>query len=147
MVANKQTGETGTIFTAQYVKAFHAMRDFIRERNSPLWQDTRTIGKEIRKRETDTIKKFVEYAKAQGSQHAERYYTNLTGLADKTAGITHRNRATVVQLNTLLLAENMICDEIEKGIEAGQPYKATYQACKARLGAFSLLVHPRTRVQ
>lgn len=45
MVANKQTGAAGTLFTAQYVKAFHAMKEFIMERNSPIWQDTRALTK------------------------------------------------------------------------------------------------------
>ena len=142
MGANKMTGEKGTVFTAKYVKAFHQMRSFIRELQSPIWRDTRSLGKEIRKRETDSIKALVDYAKGQGSQHAERYYKNLSNLADSVAGISDRDRATVVQLNTLLLLEGMIGEEIQKGISAGQPYKTVYQACKDRLSGFSALISP-----
>ena len=39
-VANKTTGEKGAVFTAQYVSAFHAMRDYLLELQSPVWQDT-----------------------------------------------------------------------------------------------------------
>ena len=64
MVAHKMTGDKGIIFTAQYVKAFHAMRAVLLERASPIWQDTRSLGKEIRRRETDAIKRLVDYATA-----------------------------------------------------------------------------------
>lgn len=137
MVANKQDGERGTIFTAQYVKAFHAMRSLLLERASPIWQDIRSLGKEIRRRETDAIKRLVAYATAQGSRNAVRYYTSLSRLADSTAGITDRDTAQVVQLTTLLLVERVIAREIEAGIEARRPYKDIYQAAKDRLTAFS----------
>lgn len=137
MVANKQEGERGTIFTAQYVKAFHAMRAVLLERASPIWQDTRSLGKEIRRQETDAIKRLVDYATAQGSRNAARYYTSLSRLADKTAGIVERDKAQVVQLTTLLLVEKVIAQEIMAGIEAERPYKEIYSAIKDRLAAFS----------
>lgn len=133
MVANKQTGEAGTIFTAQYVKAFHAMRDFIRERSTPEWQDTRSLGKEIRRMETDAIKAFVAYAEAQGSQHATRYYQSISSLANRAAGIIERNRAHVIELSTLLMVERAIEKEIRTGIEAGIPYKEIYQSIKEHI--------------
>lgn len=133
MVANKQTGEAGTIFTAQYVKAFHAMRDFIRERATPEWQETRSLGKEIRRMETDAIKAFVAYAEAQGSQHAARYYQSISSLANRAAGIIERNRAHVIELSTLLMVERAIEKEIRTGIEAGRPYKEIYQSIKEHI--------------
>lgn len=138
MVANKQTGEAGTIFTAQYVKAFHAMRDFIRERQSPIWQDTRALGKEIRRMETDAIKALVDYATAQGSQHAARYYQSISSLANRTAGIVERDKAHTVELSALLMVEKIIAQEIRTGIEAGRPYKNIYQSIKERMTALSV---------
>ena len=138
MVANKQTGEAGTIFTAQYVKAFHAMRDFIRERQSPIWQDTRALGKEIRRMETDAIKALVDYATAQGSQHAARYYQSISSLANRTAGIIERDKAHTVELSALLMVEKIIAQEIRTGIEAGRPYKNIYQSIKERMTALSV---------
>jgi len=137
MAANKQEGERGTIFTAQYVKAFHAMRALLLERASPIWQDTRSLGKEVRRRETNAIKRLVDYATAQGSRNASRYYTTLSKLADRTAGIVERDRAQVVQLTTLLLVEKIIAQEIKAGIDAERPYKEIYQAVKDRLSAVS----------
>lgn len=140
MVANKQTGEQGTVFTAHYVKAFHQMRSLLLERASPIWQDTRSLGKEIRRMETDAIKKFVEYATIQGSRNAERYYTSLSRLADRTASITERDKAQVVQLTSLILIEKLITQEITVGIEAGKHYKDIYQSIKDRLAAFNSTV-------
>lgn len=135
-VANKTTGEKGAVFTAQYVSAFHAMRNYLLEINSPVWQDTRSLGKQVRKEETAAIKTLVDYATAQGSRNAQRYYTSLSTLADRTAGISQRDRATVIQLTTLLMVERMIAQEIDRGIERSTPYKEIYQSCKKRLAAF-----------
>ena len=136
-VANKATGERGTIFTARYVEAFHAMRALLLERASPIWQDTRSLGKEIRRQETDAIQRLVDYATAQGSRNAVRYFTALSRLADRTAGIIERDKAQTVQLTALLLAEQVIAEEITAGIDAEQPYKAIYQAIKDKLAVFS----------
>lgn len=135
-VANKTTGEKGAVFTARYVSAFHAMRDYLLERSSPIWQDTRSLGKQVRKEETDAIKTLVGYATAQGSQSAQRYYTSLSRLADRTAGVSDRGTATVVQLTTLLIIERMIAQEIKQGVAQELPYKAIYRACKGRLASF-----------
>lgn len=136
MVANKQTGEAGTIFTAQYVKAFHAMRDFIRERATPEWQETRSLGKEIRRMETDAIKTFVAYAEAQGSQHAARYYQSISTLANRAAGIKERDKAHVAELVILLMAEKVIAREVQAGMKLGKPYREIFEAAKARVSDF-----------
>lgn len=133
------TGDRGVIFTAQYVKAFHAMRALLLERASPIWQDTRSLGKAIRRQEADTIKRLVDYATAQGSRNAARYYTTLSKLADRTVGIAERDKAQVVQLTALLLVEKVIAREITAGIEAERPYKEIYSAVKDRLASVGAL--------
>ena len=142
MIANKQTGAAGTLFTAQYVKVFHAMKEFILERNSPIWQDTRELTKAVRKQETDAIREYVEYATAQGSTHAVRYYTSISRLANKTAGITDRDLAHVEQLSGLMLVERIIAEEIRAGIAAGKPYKQIYTDLQARLSSINALISP-----
>ncbi len=127
-------------FKKELVRQFYAMREYIQELNSPTWKETRSIGKEVRKKETDCIREFVVYAEAQGSQNAQRYYTSFTRLADKTAGISDRDTASVIQLNTLLLVENLIAQEIQSGIQRAEPYRDIYTACRARLGSFAQLV-------
>ncbi len=70
MVANKQEGERGTIFTAQYVRAFHAMWDELARR-----RELRAIGKPIRRSLTDALRDSGEVERMHG--HAYGTYTNL----------------------------------------------------------------------
>lgn len=68
------TGKKANEWKWQYIKAFNQMEKFIREKQTKIWIETRKAGKLTRKAETDTIKNLVEYAKAQGSQHADKLY-------------------------------------------------------------------------
>lgn len=142
MIANKQTGAAGTIFTAQYVKAFHAMKEFIMERNSPIWQDTRSLTREVRRIEADAIAELVEYANGQGATAAQWYYSTISRLANKTAGITNRDAAHVEQLTALVLIERVITEEIRAGIAAKKPYKEIYTDLQTRLSGIKALVSP-----
>lgn len=138
----KNTEQVRT-FKKELVRQFYAMRDFIRERQSPIWQDTRALGKEIRRMETDAIKALVAHAEAQGSQHAARYYQSISRLANRTAGVVERDRAHAVELSVLLMVEKIIAQEISTGIEAGRPYKDIYAGLKAKLSALCPVLAPQ----
>lgn len=131
-------------FKRELVKQFFAMRSLLREKSSPVWQDTRTLGKEVRRQETDAIKRLVDYATAQGSRNAAWYYTSLSELANRTVGIADRDNAQTVQLTALLMAERVVAQEITAGIQAGEPYKSIYQAIKNRLAVFGMMALPGT---
>ena len=60
----------------------------------------------------------------------------LFQLANKTAGIENRDMATIEQLGTLALVENIIAKCIAEGIELQEPYKDIYQECKYKLERF-----------
>lgn len=128
--------ETVVEFKAELVRQFYEMRRFILQRQTEDWKETRKTGKLTRKTETDTLKRLVEYASAQGSSNPNRLYTVYSTLANKVAGITDREAATVSQLNTLSLAENIILHCIEAGIAEGKHYKEIYLDSKARLEMF-----------
>ena len=81
------TGKKALEWKLKYIKAFNQMEKFILERQTQAWIDSRKAGKLTRKAETDTIKKLVEYAQAQGSQHADKLYMTYSKLANKMAGI------------------------------------------------------------
>lgn len=100
------TGKKANEWKWQYIKAFNQMEKFIREKQTKIWIETRKAGKLTRKAETDTIKNLVEYAKAQGSQHADKLYMTYSKLANKMAGVSKRDEATVMQLNNLSLMEH-----------------------------------------
>ena len=121
------------IFKKNLVSEFYKMRRFILERQTQTWIETRQAGKLTRKAETDTIKKLVEYAKSQGSTHADMLYMTSSKLANKMAGIQKRDEATVMQLNNLSLMENIILHVIDTGILTGKHYKEIYKDCKKRL--------------
>lgn len=129
-------------FKKELVRQFYAMRDFIQERQSSVWQDTRGLGKEIRRMETDAIKALVDYAEAQGSRHAVRYYQSISRLADRTAGVTERDKARTTELSALLMVERIVAQEIRAGIEAGAPYRGIYAAVKEKLCGLSSLLAP-----
>ena len=125
----------------QYIRAFNQMENFIREKSTQMWIETRKAGKLTRKAETDTIQKLVEYAKGQGSSHAEMLYMTYSRLANKMAGINKRDEATVMQLNNLSLMENIILHEVDLGIMRGKHYQEIYRDCKKRLEAVKDLAY------
>lgn len=127
------TGRKALEWKLQYIKAFNQMESFIKEKSTQTWVETRKAGKLTRKAETDTIKKLVDYAKIQGSEHSEKLYMTYSKLANKMAGISKRDEATVMQLNNLSLIENIILHVIDTGILTGKHYKEIYQDCKKRL--------------
>lgn len=120
-------------FKTELVRQFYEMRQFILERQTETWEQTRHYGKLTRKAETDTIQKLVEYAKEQGSEHSDKLYVTYTKLANKMAGVDKRDEATVKQLNDLSLMENIILHIIDMGILAQKHYKDIYKDCKRRL--------------
>lgn len=120
-------------FKKNLVFEFYRMRDFIREKQTPAWQESRQTGITTRKKETDAIKRLCEYATAQGSKHPERLYTAYIKLANKAAGITNRTTATGLQISILTVAESIIAQTIDAGIEENKPYKEIYQDCKKKL--------------
>lgn len=127
------TGQKALEWKLQYIDAFNRMESIIREKQTPAWQESRQLGKKTRKKETDAIQRLVEYATAQGSSHPGRLYTNYTRLTNQTAGVSSREAATEIQLSVITVAESIIAQTIDAGIEENKPYKEIYQDCKKKL--------------
>lgn len=127
------TGKKALEWKLKYIDAFNAMEKIITERRTTAWIETRKQGMLVRKYETDVIQKLVEYAKEQGSGHADMLYVTYTKLANKMAGITKRNEATTAQLNDLSTMERLIAKVVLDGMAAGLHYKEIYKNCKERL--------------
>lgn len=108
-------------------------------KTTPLWKATRAAGIEARKAEGQTIQRFVEYARAQGSAHAERYYTSLSMLANKAAGVQDRAQAYAGNLVLLQLIERVIDAALTEGMAEGLPYKEIYQKCAQRAASVAAL--------
>lgn len=94
----------------------------------------RAEGKMIRKVETDAIKEFIEYAKSNGSQSSERYYTIITKATNSILGISagERDLLTAIQLEHLAMVERVIASALIQGIEKGMNYKDIYKLASSK---------------
>ncbi|MBO5484320.1 MAG: Rha family transcriptional regulator [Lachnospiraceae bacterium] len=122
-------------FKKELVRQFYAMRRFLIEKQSKLWNDTRILNKENRLKETDVIKMLVDYAKAQGSTHSDKLYLIYTKLA-KTVISGSRDNISVSDLNNLTLVESIILQTIRIDMSMGMHYKDIYKDCKNRIEQF-----------
>ena len=129
------TGKEVDAWKWKYIDAFNRMERLVYEKNTAAYQIADQEERITRRAETDVIKEFVEYARAQGSTHADHYYSNYTRLAYKSVGITDKTTAAGSQLDDLSLVEHLIAHTLRTGMAAGRNYKDIYQDCKNRLEA------------
>lgn len=127
------TGKKANEWKWKYIDAFNKMEKVVMERQTTVWLETRQQGKLIRKGETDVLQKLVEYAREQGSGHADMLYMTYTKLANKMAGITTRDSATNAQLNELSTMERIIAKVVLEEMAEGIHYKQIYKDCKKRM--------------
>lgn len=127
------TGKKALEWKVKYIQAFNQMEKLLTEKQTDVWLETRKAGKLTRHSETDVIKELITYAKAQGSEHADKLYVTYSRLANKIAGISKRDLANIKQLNSLDEVESMILHVIKLGMVQGKHYKEIYQDCKRRL--------------
>ncbi len=104
------------------------------------WLETRQHSTFTRKIETGVIKRFIEYAKAQGCTWDEKYfYSTITIWCNVGAGIARkngRNNADIQQLNTIdllegIVVQNMLIDGMAAGLHYTQIWAQVQQ--KVRL--------------
>ncbi len=102
------------------------------------WLGIREESKKARKYETDQIKCFVEYAKAQGSKNADKYYMIFTKLINEKAGLHGSQRDTVSQETLLELKslETLLKMRIRTLMKKDVPYKEVYQDIKKLVEEF-----------
>ncbi len=114
-----------------------------KERETIAFQLMRAEGKDVRKVLTDAISRFINYAKGNGSQSADKYYSIITQLTYKSFLLIEpkaseiREILTAVQLSQLQTLELMAASILIKGIDSKQSYKQIYQQLKAELNEFS----------
>ena len=125
--------DTVVKFKTELVRQFYMMRRFLAEKQTAEWIETRKQGKLIRKDETNVIQQLVEYAKEQGSSHADMLYMTYSKLANKMSGITDRETASILQLNDLSTMERLITKVVLDGMSEGIHYKDIYKRSKERL--------------
>jgi len=134
-------------FKIKLVKEFGRMKkELLRissQRTNAEWLEAREKGKETRLIETDTIKLFVDYAKGQGSQNAERYYANISTMENKALFLIeqkYKNLREVLdhqQLSTIKVADRIVIKALKEGMEKEMPYKAIYLMAKDNIETFA----------
>lgn len=135
------SGKKALEWKIKYIEAFNALEKVALEKSNDTWLDVRNNSKLARRSETDVIQQLVEYAKEQGSQHADMLYVTYSKLSKKMSGIEDRNTATIQQLVGLTMIENVILKCIQQGMAENKPYKEIYQDCKNRVIAFKNIAY------
>lgn len=136
-------------FKKRMTREFFRMRKFIaqqmNQKANAEWLEQRAAGKLIRRTETDTVKEFVEYAVAQGSQNAHRYYSNISMMENKALFLIDqkyknvRDLLDIHQLSTIQIADRIVSKAIKEGMEQKLHYKEIYQMAKSRIEIFSVI--------
>jgi phage regulator Rha-like protein len=128
------------------VDEFLSLRQFLdkqsKVRESQAFQMVRLSGKDARKLLTDEIQTFIDYAKSNGSNNAQRYYTTITKavynsflIIDSKASEV-RELLTPIQLSTLQTAELTATSVLTQGMENNVYYKDIFQQIKKELEIF-----------
>lgn len=122
-------------FKLTLVKEFYRMRQFILEKQSAEWQQSRLTGKQARKDETDMILiKLIPLAESQGSKNAGKLYMTYSKLVNTTLNIEagQRDNLPLSYIDAIRFLERAIENIISIEVDKGTHYKEIYQICKAK---------------
>lgn len=144
-VAMVEATEKGREVRQYFIRREKQLRRLEKQQFNLEWQQARSEGKLTRREETDTIKAFIDYAKARGSTHADNYYMLITKgtykalfiLETETSWKGLRERLSEMQLTTLATAEQIAQKYMREGMEMNMPYKDIYKYCIAKVEAFA----------
>lgn len=140
------TGKQAAQWKEAYITAFNSMESALQDKIKPEWNQARLQGKTARKSLTDAVQNFVEYAKAQGSQNAQRYYANITKMEYAALELTakgqkipkeFRDTLDTMDIGFLLAAEQVCKLVLDEGVRRGLPYKDIYALAKERVTAYA----------
>lgn len=127
--SNKPEAKLFTKWVTKVLKHLRVNGCVVADNDASQWLSIRQETKQVRRMETDTIKKFVEYAKGQGSTHADTYYMNFTKLVQSQLGIATGERDVQDQkvLMRLKSLETIVDMHIETLMKEKAPYKEIYK--------------------
>lgn len=122
-----------------FVKLKRIISALANQKQSPEWIIDRALGKIERKSETDTIKDFTDYCRAQGSKSPEKYYMAFTKAANDGLfnfnGVFKNKRdvMTASQLREVQFADKIVSKGIIEGMALSMPYKEIFIMVRDRL--------------
>ena len=130
--------EKAEIVQDQMIEAFTIMKQQVLNMQNNSWIAKRDETKQIRQKETDVIKDFIEYATKQGSNNANKYYMNITKMTNKALELLMqtddykplRDLATITELGFIQMLDLRATQAIEDGVKRQLPYKEIYKYAK-----------------
>jgi Rha family phage regulatory protein len=150
ILAMGMQGKKAMDWKLKYMAAFDAMEAKLSKEADKLeWKAARLGVKQVRKDFVNTVADFVAYAKTQGSQSADRYYSNLTTMEYKALGLlemqksalgSFRDTLDLMDIAYLNVAELTAKAAIEDGMKAGTHYKEIFQLAKQRVTDYANVV-------
>lgn len=149
MLAMGFTGPKAMKWKEAYISAFSAMEsELIKKTVSKTieWRVARGQTRLVRHDLTDCIKRFVDYATAQGSKNASMYYSNITKMEYSALSLisqrekvpsNFRDTLQLIELSFLMTAEYAAQNAIEYGMSEGLHYKDIYALARQKVLAFA----------
>lgn len=122
-------------FKLKLTKEFYRMRQFILEKQSAEWKESRVIGKKTRRSETDIIMtKLIPLAESQGSKNSGKLYMIYSKLVNSTLNIKAgmRDDLPIDYIDAIRFLERAIENIISMEVDKGTHYKEIYQICKVK---------------
>jgi phage regulator Rha-like protein len=116
-----------------------------KHKQSPKYQVTRDAGKLVRKKTTDAMEEFKQYAISQGSKSPDMYFMLITKMMNGLLFIVEgkfknlREVMTTQQLMTVSSAEQIIDRGIRDGMSRNKYYKDIYKDLTSRVRLFAEL--------
>lgn len=130
-------------FQLEFIDAFNRMEECLLNKTSNNWLTARSQSIESRRSETDVIKEFIEYAKKQGSVHADYYYKHFTNATYKALELVQHDKPSIrdsldlMELNHLCVAEYVAQRKIEQGMAEGLHYKEIFLLTKQAIETYA----------
>ena len=136
----KFKGKAATKCQLAFIAAFNLMEiQLIIEKTNAAdskWLGHRKLLTDGRKKETDVIKEFVEYATLQGSKKASFYYKHITNATYRALGLMIqknpklRDTMNLYEISELLLAERVAQSALKKYMALKRDYHDIYNSVK-----------------
>ena len=133
----------------EFIRMRRVLVKLMVQRQSDDWLEKRSQGVVERSVETDAIKDFIEYARAQGSQSADKYYMIISKMENQSLiniellNQKHDNVREMVDgfdLDALKMCDRIVAQTIRIGMQLSKHYKDIYKDCRDKVEGFSLAI-------
>lgn len=133
------TGEKTLAWKMQFLEAFELMEKSLLNRDDLGWKQVRDDSKSVRLELTGCIQEFVDYATAQGSSSAPRYYGNITKMEyvalrlleyKEKVPSNFRDTLDKMTLFMIVMAEHVANETIKQGMTDKLHYKEIFLLAK-----------------